>query len=41
MAWSSALKYANPNLRLKFKTNLDIYKYYLREEDKFYEKQRS
>ena len=38
-AWSSALKYANPNLRLKFKTNLDIYKYYLREEDKFYEKQ--
>ena len=39
MAWSSALKYANPNLRLKFKTNLDIYKYYLREEDKFYEKQ--
>ena len=38
-AWSSALKYANPNLRLKFKTNLDIYKYYLEEEDKFYEKQ--
>ncbi len=38
-AWSSALKYADPDLKLKFKTDLDIYKYYQREEDKFYEKQ--
>ena len=38
MAWSSALKYASPNAKIVLKTDLDIYKFYQREEDKFFEK---
>lgn len=37
MAWSSSFKYAAPNSRLRFKTDLDIYRFYVREDDKFFE----
>nr|QIM10765.1 hypothetical protein PlAlph_6570 [uncultured Alphaproteobacteria bacterium] len=37
MAWSSSFKYASPDSHLRFKTDLDIYRFYIREDDKFFE----
>ena len=37
MAWSSALKYAAPDIHLRLKTDLDIYRFYVPEDDKFFE----
>lgn len=36
-AWSSSFKYAAPESRLRFKTDLDIYRFYIREDDRFFE----